>query len=376
MKKYLFGLTCVVVLSCSKDKNQCNNCVSESKTATQIEIINDVYQTNFYPGDINFYSVASTDQNKVLQKLGVELEVIENIAIFLLSNRGENTKGVSTDNVVGLVVYQKVENRMNVKIFRKENNLFIENNLSDISSSIISTNDVLMIANIFFNGYPKEIISIISFKDVINRQKVSDLQIMLTQLDKEKQRKVDGPIYDRTCFLPCVASYDDAMCTAQEHQSGLERWFCFPISCGTTSAANQINNADSIFSYNFENIFQVLYSFRDDYLAFYEDEFSYINTYYSLSNELDAYEKFDLLFSVETFDFISIILPKLNSLLSNPNSQTSVIFDSYTKQVTLDFLNKVKGKLVTQESKDTVDFLIAKLEEFENQSNEFITNNL
>ncbi|SEI03584.1 hypothetical protein SAMN02927937_02882 [Paenimyroides aquimaris] len=374
---YLLLLLCIItfvtIYSCSKEDtdSECN-CEVES-TSAKLKIGNNDFDIKLYQSEENpnqFISINTENINSVYNYLNNSTDDISSLVIFS-ENIVDNQ--IDLNNINGFIVYKQINRKFNkkyeVNIFKKnKEGGFIKLNESPLYTYNLSTNNFGDVNKLYFNSTSTTI-------HIFNPKKVHKGQNIIStfqkQLEKEYSTRGISNKGPRPCGSPCNintadASYCEIDMTSQGEVLGYR---CF--NYGTHPGCLK-EEADEV--YDSYVLSPTAYSFRDDYLDVQPGGDIYTSIYYSISTDF-IYSNLTYSFAEQTATLLESIVPKIQYITENPYSST-VLFSSSEAAPIKAYLTSFKSKVGTTETKDKIDFLINKINSFENKSCNYITSNL
>jgi hypothetical protein len=388
-----FTVCSLIFVSCyknnSKECKTCTESINYSKRTINIEGNNYIFKTYQDEAKSSSFSIASSNNSSRIFEDFIRLKLIpeegdnlgEIISVNFFTNQVlNNNEKVNIKSIDNLVLYYKKGTITNVSIFFKNNEKWNKYDSGNLETYRISSNDIVAINNKILPSPKSNCYSIIDFSKLSsNYSKNSTLQFWLN-LPSKTTRKPDGGGGGggSLCNPPCHSS-NDAACTAQESQSGGEHWFCVPTKgpdCAAKNSQNILIESNPEFSNSsFSSTNISLYNFRDNYLGHTIKGQQLIDAYYYISSHLN-YTNFTIAFCLNTFDLIvNEIIPPINILLSNPNSN-SVPISPDSKIIIINYLNQVKTFTNDADSLTLLDMVANYVTLFEGKTCAFITNYL
>ncbi|MCX8531551.1 hypothetical protein [Chryseobacterium luquanense] len=387
MKNYLNQILLALLLilfSCQNSQqelpNQCDECQTSDYLIKDLKIGSNNFKMRDYnigtPSDPDFFSINAPEAkiSEVIKFISNKSLVKKTKALILFSNNGNKIDDLAPEDIDAFVAYEQNNNgNYNVRLFSKIQGEYVENKISNLKSNIISSNDFKNISLLINNDLYKKTFAIIDIHKLIKTppQKM-ELQ---KELSHNQAILAKGGSY---CSFPCNPPGADAWCTVTEGQMGDENWFCLadPRPCAADhSLSLATEQTESIQQYRSLNTREFLHGFRDDYLSKFSNGSRYIEIYYNLSEKMD-YSKVNMDFINENFILINDMKPKLESLISNVNSQSIIIIDNATANRLNNYLTKYSYLFSDEDSSNDINYLINKINQFKNKNNQYITNNL
>lgn len=389
MKNIIFTI-CMLILSiltgCNNTDNQlaeCQDCDIANHSQQKLKVGEHTYNVRkYHKGSIdnpNFLTLNSSKKNisDIISFIGDDRFVNKDIrGLIVLFNTPGEIHTLEKEMIDAYIVYEQNNDAFNVRIFKKQGNSFQENELTNLSSNFISTNDFHNISlAINNNKVYKNIFAAIIFKGLKNKKhSLSELQ-----------NKISGisPLGKSSsyCYHPCPYPGPHAWCTAKESQNSGEGWWCAPdpTICFTDEnekiGEGEEEVSESISAYRAGNTRTFLHTVRDDYFAIENNGQKYIDIYYHLSRNID-YSNLNITFVNETFILINTLKPKLESLYDDRTASGIIVIDDETADLMKDYLNKYSYLFTDDLSQNYIQLLTEKINQFNNKSNNYITSNL
>lgn len=177
----------------NKYKSENSDFYSIDVSSKQEKIEKLIKNKKFFKGDI--IGIVLTSDHKLRQN---EINLIEDVNLILVYSQSKASEGFSTF------------------IFKKENNEFVEYEISDLTTNYISSGDIYRLNEILFDSRNIDVYSLIDFKRI---NKPSSLNNELqSKISKENSSRYYGggslENYGSGCNHPC--SKGDGTCVASE----------------------------------------------------------------------------------------------------------------------------------------------------------------
>ena len=278
---------------------------------------------------------------------------------------------VENNEIKGVLLYSiDINKKMIIKFFINKNNVFIENEISNIEIGYITSNEIVDFSKIFFKSDENTTILITnsSYK-MIEHKNNNLLKIKLAKLIKTKygDNVTNAP---KTCGLGCEKNDGYPCALFNNGNMGCKE----DKNCPKDEAEEELKSANNN-SYNYSEITEDLYHFRSDYLLAIEGGEKIMNDYYELGKNLPL-SFYSISNCIELFDLLENDVTSLTrNLTLNPNGST-ILIDNSLKLKLSNYLLNIKGYYTEQADKEKIDKLINKLNFYSNKSNDFITKNL
>ncbi|RDI12136.1 hypothetical protein [Flavobacterium sp. AG291] len=130
----------------------------------------------------------------------------------------ENNYNISSNDITGCLLYEIRNNTVYSLVYTKYDNHFSKtNNLSDLKTNIISSNDIYSVSRLILNENQVTAISFINFSRLPKNVSYEKFQEVL---DIEMINISESSVQ---CSPPCIYNTKDQRCTAQEGQHGPEK---------------------------------------------------------------------------------------------------------------------------------------------------------
>lgn len=348
-----------------------------------MKIGNNSYQARNYETNSSNKFISINTGAKNIRELTDYLSTVaikKSIAgIIIFSDEVDNNAAFTLNNISAFAIYEDNGKTYNTRIFKKAGSNFEESKLSNLETNFISSNDFLNISLSLHNKIYRKTIAVIDFKNLETKGK-KQLALQSTLKSYQSLFAKNG---GHLCTFPCQPDMENAWCLARESQLGGEDWYCMedPCVCANDCLEEQeetlqpTNPSVSTERYRNENTRAFLHDFRDNYLGIENEGQKYIDMYYELSASIKLSEV-DITFIEDTFGIINDLRPKLENLLNNRNSTSTILIDSETSSTLTNYLTTYSYIFGGVNSQNQINFLINKINEFEDQNNLYITENL
>ena len=384
--------SCFLFQFCDKNaadvQNECKSCENKNFTIEKTTILGRSMEIAKYGTNENSVFMMDVPDNfKTLKYIfddfrnynlpELQFDKIANFTLFTTKNI-VYTKIIQVDNenILGLIVYLKTEkeNEFNVRVFKKINNKFVENELSNLKTQIISSNYCFGVSKLLFReakvnfvDFTNKLIDVKNYKNSFSDFD-DKLKIMLV---------VNGLTENDGCALPCPIIYNQDLICARIVVNGIEQKpECRDrLRCKMASIIDKLKNNKEENKLPSGDI-DKLYNFRDQYLLKNEGGKKYVDLYYKLSSNLEMSD-FSISLCIETVDLITkIVVPATESIVANPNSKNNILVNNIQSQILISYLQKVKNVYKDQQSKQNIEMIIEKVKLATNKSSYYLTNDL
>jgi hypothetical protein len=297
------------------------------------------------------------------------------IGFCLITNK-ENIRNnnfeIGQKDIKGLIIYdKKINGKMSIRIFKKNSELYKEIKLGDMSIGYISTNEIVDMSNLYFDG--NEITTLLAtnspYKILLNESNNSTSRKINFLLNKKFINRVaDEP---KTCGLGC--DQKNGMRCA-EYNNGNYGCKKDEENCPEEDARSVLINSN-INYFDYVEIALKLRNFRDSYLLEINGGENLINDCYNLGINLPR-SFFTVSNCTELFESLeNDVVPLISDLTNNPYSQ-NILIDNNLNIKLKSSLNRIKIHFTRQSDQDKIDNLLIKLDFYTNKTNDYITNNL
>lgn len=367
--------------ACEKNNKEikCDTCKTQIEKNVFIDINGESTQFSKYltNSDIGFYSYSIQSQENTLNLISAfhfDKKPTHINSFFLLSDKHPIGQKLNLKSVYSIIIYEKINDDFyNVKVYACENQYCTNICNFNYKTTFISTNEIISIDNKFFYGnILQDLYAFINYSTIKSNSHFSELDSKLYTATVGMKPKGSG---GATCNLPCKQPAENMMCTASEHETGYESWFCIPIPKGPICDLKDMIASLQEKASNYDNLVDVLHTFRDSYLALYDTSNYYKNLYYTLSSHLGvsefSYFQIDLILS-----YLLDIKTQFELLLYYPTSDVVFPINTTVKNKLLDILEISLSICKSSEDSSSINLIKNKVIQFENKSSSYISNNL